>query len=794
MIMKNSNEKRFSCTILAASIAAIGLTAPLNAQAEESSDDIHSLITPDSKIEAGIGNVSGSSYKFGDYGRGMKQSGAYMIGNIQMNARGENNAHYLEIIGRNLGLDGSRDINIKGGEQGNYGLSFGYDELSKLYSDSFQTPYTGMGYSRLTQPAGWAGTIDTVPGGVINAPVGATIVTTPMMTALAANMKKFNIETRRRATSFGLTKQIMDTWSVVFNYKRDEKNGTQLIGLPMQIGGGGSRGTLLAPEPINYTNDLFDVLARYADEKLQLQFAYNASLFKNANKSLAFDNLFYNAVSTVGGNALTGQIGQMPDNQFHQVNASGSYTFSKETSLTGKVSLGRMTQNEAFLPYSTAAAPGILPVASLNGRIDTAHADIKLNSKLSHAFNFTAGYKYDDRDNRTPVNTYTYFTADSTTVPGLSNTRRNTPLSNTKQMIYADIDYHFSAATLLKFGYEYEQVKHTYEATSGDRENTIKAEVKHNFGEMTSAGLGYAHSDRKASAYNGAAPLSSTYAAAYLASLCVTPNTFIYNGAVVACTLAPSATNAATTPFLDTPSLRKFFLADRRRDKLNAFANVSPSEKLDLQLGSSYYNEKYPDTEAGFGLTGATGWSANLDANLAVTDKVNGIVFASLDSYRTAQNGHNGASNAGAGITTLDRQNNTTAFNPLTGVTNLNDRSQTLGIGFNVKPGGSYEWGGNFTHTSTTSSATFSNLGALLTTVLPVPDTISRLNRLELFGKFKLQKNLMLNVKYMFEKFNSSDWAWNGQTLTSSTSFIGSGQTSPNYKVHVIGALLSYSF
>ena len=766
--MKHAIEKRFSRTILAASIAAIGLSAPLAAQAED--DDLRSLITPDSQVEIGVGHVDNGSYKFGDYGRGMQRSGAFLIGNALTSMRGDNNANYLDLVARNLGLD-SRSVMIKGGEQGNYGLSFEYDELMKLHSDSYQSPYNGLGSAVLTQPAG-------VTDGA----------TTAAIAGLAASMKRFNVETKRKATGLGVTKQLTGGWDVAANYKREEKDGTKLTGIPIQVGTGGSRGTALAPEPINYSTDLFDAIARYADEKLQAQVSYHASLFSNDNRSLTWDNLF------TGTGNTTARHGQMPDNQFHQLGASGGYALSKETRLSGNLSFGRMTQNEAFLPYSTG---GTMPATlSLNGKIETTHADIKLNSKLTHDLHLTAGYKYDDRDNKTPVNTYAYITADRDAGGvGASNTRTNTPLSKTQQMLYADIDYHLSEATKLKLGYDYDKITHTFEPTDGDTEHTVKAEIKHSFSDTASGGLAYAHSDRNASAYNGAAPLMATYTSAYLASLCVAPNTFVLNGAVVTCTGTASATSQATTPFLDTPSLRKFFLTDRNRDKLRAYANFAPSEKLDLQLGGSYYKERYPDAEAGFGLAKATGWSANFDANWAATEAVNGLFFATFEDYSTDQNGHNGASSTVVPvITTLDRQNNTVAFDPLTGTTTRTDRSLTLGMGFKVKQSDSFDWGANFTHANTIGSTSFRNIGARLTTILPVPDAVSRLNRLELFGKYKVQKDLTLNVKYAYEDYNSTDWAWDGQGFTSSTTFIGSGQTSPDYRVNVIGASLTYSF
>lgn len=798
--MKPTNNTHFSPKLLAASIAAIGFAAP--AAWAQSEEEVQRLITPESEIELGIGHVSRDSYKFGDY-TGLNESGGYGIANIRIVGRDKDSARYYDIVARNLGLD-SRSLSIEGGQQGNYGLRFDYSELPKLQSDDFQSPYNGLGSSRLTAPAGWNGTIDRdlVAAG-IQAPIAATVVTTPMMTALAANMKSFNVETKRKNLGLGLTKLLPEGWDIDVNFRQDKKDGTKLLGAPLQIAGGGSRGTLLVPDPVDYTTNLFDAVARYTGEKLQLQFAYHASIFNNSAQPLVFDNLFYNAASNAGGNMLTGRLGQMPDNQFHQLSASGGYTVSKDTRINGSLSIGRMTQDETFLPVTTGdinPSP-TLPVTSLGGKINTTHASIKLSTRLTPTVRLVAGYRYDDRDNKTPINQYFYRPADNTSTATYPNSataaqvRWNMPLSNTKQVVYGDLDFHLSKATALKLGYDYHHVKHTYEPTTGDSEHTVKAEVKHSFGETASGGVAYAYSDRKSSAYNGAAPLYATYQAGYLASLCVAPNTFIYKGAVVACTGTASATSQATIPFLDTPALRKFFLTDRKRDKLHAFANFMPSERVDLQVGASYYNEKYPEAQNGFGLAETRGWTANFDASVLMTDAVRGTFFVTYEDYMMRQNAHNGASSSTAPvITTLDRQNNTAAFDPLTGAVKQNDNTLTVGFGFRVKPGGRYEWGGDLVHAASKVKTSFVDIGNRLTTILPVPDTLSRLTQFSLFGKYDAKQDTTVNLRYTFAKFRSDDWAWDGQTLTSSTSFIGTGMTSPDYKVHVIGASVSYRF
>lgn len=772
---------------------------------------------PKSVIEVGIGKTSNDSYKYGDY-QGLEKAKPYLITNLLVSRRGEDNASYLDITGRNLGLD-ARNLKIKGGKQNDYGVRLEYDQLTRLRSDSYQTPYSGMGSAVLTKPSTW--TLAPAPGTF--AFTTTSVINTQNMTDLAANMKHFNVQTQRKALGLGVNKTLPDGWYVAANFKREKKDGTKLTGASMQIGSGGSRGSVIIPEPINYNTDQFEVSMRRASEKMNLQFGYYASLFSNANQSTTFDNLFYNPGNTLGS-AATGRIGQMPDNQFHQLNASGAYNLTEATRLTGTVSIGRMTQNQTYLPYTT---QNIMPTTtSLNGKIDTTHADIKLNSRLMPKLNLSAGYKYDDRHNRTAVNQYTYQAADNTlAVAANSQTIRwNTPLSNTKQSLYADLDYQLTSATKLKLGYDHEKVAHTYEATKGDSENTVKGEIKHSFSDTATAGLGYARSDRRtASTYDEATALQDTYTATYLATLCNNAYTFLYKGVVTPCTGAnlawsvagvASGTNA-TYPWLNTPAMQKYFMADRKRDKLRLYANAAPADKLELQFDVNYTHDKYPANVDSFGLVRAVNWAANFEANLAATDTVNGLFYTTLEDYSTDQNGHNGGQGSIAWgtanqllITNLDRQNNTAAFDARTGTINRKDRSLTLGVGFKVKPGGSFDWGGDLTHTTTTGMTSYSNLGigiapggiatatapANPAVILPLPDVVTRLTRLQFFGKYQLQKDMTLNMRYAYEKYVSKDWAWDGQTLVSAPQLVGTAQTSPKYNIHMVGVSLSYLF
>ncbi len=754
--MTRTTKPRFTRNVLSASIAAIGLAAAPLAWADKSSTE----------IELGLGNVSSSSGKFGNY-TGLNDSGGYGIANIQMLRRGSGtDATYFEIEGRNLGLK-SRSLRIGGGEQGNFSLKLDYTEIPKIESDSYQTPYLGAGTTRLTQPAGLTDSTSTVT-----------------MTGLAASMRPYEVGTDRKILGLGLTKILPAGWDFAFNVKRDTKDGTKLRGAIIQAGTGGTRGSVIVPEVIDYTTDMVEALARYDGKKLQLQFGYYGSFFSNANRAMTWDSLYQAGTNT--GNP-TGSYHLPPDNQFHQINASGGYVVSPMTRLSGNLSLGRMTQNETFLPYSTG---GRLPAtASLNGKVNTTHASLKLTSRLTTALNLTAGYKYDDRDNKTPVNQYNYLTADrdasAPVLPAIdpyatSLLRRwNTPTSSTSHKAYADLDYRLTKATKLKLGYDFHKVSHTYEPTTQDVEQTLKAEVKHKFNDAASGGVGYSYSDRNADTYRGNAPLAATYAPGYLATLCITPNP--------GCTTAPPGTTK-TYPWLEAPSLRKYFLDDRKRDKVRVYANFAPTDSLDLHVGLDYRQDKHPEADAGFGLSKVNSWAANFDASQRFSDAVTGHLFATLEEYSTDQQG----------------ANLTTAARWLAAETNANvaadrwtvsvrDRFYTMGLGLRVKPGGKFEYGGDLILASSNGATSLAAGSAV--TAGPLPDLITRRNRLELFGRYAVQKDLSVKLHYINERYRSTDWGYDSPlTLTSVTTVVGTNQVSPTYNVHVIGISAVYRF
>ncbi len=144
-------------TILALSALFVGLSlVPVIAQAEqrlEGDEAFDKLTKPVSKMEMGVGYVNKDSIA-GDY-TGLDKEGAYAIANIDLRggaAYDSPSAARWRVKGDNLGLD-SRRVDAEYGEQGKYRIKGTYDEITKLRSDTYQTPFQGVGTNNLTLPS-----------------------------------------------------------------------------------------------------------------------------------------------------------------------------------------------------------------------------------------------------------------------------------------------------------------------------------------------------------------------------------------------------------------------------------------------------------------------------------------------------------------------------------------------------------------------------------------------------------------------------------------------------------------
>ena len=406
----------------------------------EESDLTELTQQPKSKIEAGVGGVTDSNWKFGQY-NGLNNSGAYGIGTIDIRGGGaydSDDATRWRITGNNIGLE-SRSFTGEYKDQGKYKLNFGYDEIPRYLNNTFRTPYLGTGGANLTLPGNWQ-----YPANNNMRALSASDL---------ADFHTVDMGTKRERIDGGFSYFFNPQWEAQASMRHEDKNGLQALGAPIM--GANPRQAAILPNPIDQSSDQINASMKFTGDKGFGQFAYYGSLFHNNINGVTFQNPF--SAGGVGSVPAFGRMSSMPDNQFHQFSLTGGYNFSSATKLVAHGSYARNWQNQAFLPYNTSASGGgVLPTSNLNGDVETKAINLKLTHKVNKDLNFASAYKYDERENHTPINDYRFADADST--GAISNVRNNAPYSKRIHQGNLDANYSFAQGHWIKAGYELQNI------------------------------------------------------------------------------------------------------------------------------------------------------------------------------------------------------------------------------------------------------------------------------------------------------------------------------------------------
>ena len=367
-------------------------------------------------------------------------------------------------------------------------------------------------------------------------------------------------------------------WQVSGHYRREEKEGVRDVG----AGFGFDNPQILAV-PVDYQTDDFGLALGYQGERLQANLAYSGSLFKNGQNSIAWNN--------PAPGPATGRIAESPDNEFHQLSAKLGYQLSEHTRIGASFAQGRMTQDQAFLPFSTTGG-GVLPVPNLSGEVDTTLAKVDISTRPSSRLRLDGSYTYSDRDNSTPVNSYTYVLTDTL----LSPARTNRPYSFEQNLLRLKAGYRLSGSADLSGGFDNDRMQRTYQHAEETEDQTLWAKLKIEPVEGLETTFKLSHSDRDASAYDPTAFQSS-----------------------------------------ESPLMKAFELADRSREKIGIDLAYTARESLNLGFSLDYYKDEYKNMV--LGLTEASGVTATPSLTYTHSDNLSASAYYTFERLKSEQSG-----------------------------------------------------------------------------------------------------------------------------------------------------------
>jgi MtrB/PioB family decaheme-associated outer membrane protein len=379
----------------------------------------------DGSAEAGAFVASGANFSYGRY-TGIDTGHVYAdvgaSGTLQ-NADGT----YVKYDLQNLGLT-SRDATVEAGQDGRYAVTLGYDGQPNWIYQGTVTPYRGVGSGVLTLPSDW------VHAG-----------STSAMTSLNTSLNPVELGYLWHTVALSGHYFAGSGWTFYSTLSRQEKSGTDLIGGSFLF-----QAVELA-EPIDYVTTAFEAGARWSDERSSLKVTYTGSWFDDNTDSLNFANPYLPIVP----GSTSGLLALPPTNDLQQVAASGDIHFSHPaTTLTLAVSVGRVTQNQAFLPISTLAGSPSL-YGSLDGDLHLSHYSLGLSSRPIPRLYLRGSASYDGRDDHTPVVTVPSYIVTDTFPGGPATAVR---YSEDRTRLEGSADYTLTSWLRLGVGGKYQEI------------------------------------------------------------------------------------------------------------------------------------------------------------------------------------------------------------------------------------------------------------------------------------------------------------------------------------------------
>jgi MtrB/PioB family decaheme-associated outer membrane protein len=538
------------------------------------------------------------------------------------------------------------------------------------------------------------------------------------MTALDSSLQPVDIETMRKRLATGIKVTTESPWKYKVEVRRDDKQGNKY--------GGGSfffNSTQLV-EPVDYITDEIDAAVSYSARKWQAKFAYYGSTFSNANESLTWDN----AYTPLAAGADQGQLALPPDNEFHQLTLSLAYDISDRNHVSADVAVGRMEQNADFVQATlnpTLALPP-LPANSADAEVDTTNTRIKLVSMVTDQLRLSAGYSHDDRDNKTPQLVYDWVTTDTF----IGAQRSNQPYSVTRDSLSLQADYSYARGIKLGLGFKRDDTERDLQEVDNTREDTVSTSIRVRNIENLFLEFKLAVSARDGSTYE--------------------------------------ELTAVDPP--QNPLMRKYNLADRNRDNIGLYANLTPSSYYSIGFSIDGYSDSYDKSVVG--LTSSRSTSLNIDVSGMLSESTGVTVFLGTEKIQSEQAG-------------------SSAFADPDWIANNEDSFDNFGIGVtHVLIENSLDIGADYTLANSRGKITVNGSA----TAEPFPDFTTRLDSIRLYANYHVDENMSFRLAYWHETYDISDWASDGVDANTVSNLLGFGAGDGSYSNDVIKVSLGYTF
>jgi hypothetical protein len=477
-------------------------------------------------------------------------------------------------------------------------------------------------------------------------PGGTTDATTTQANMLQAisSTPASDLELGRNRSRARFDVTLPANWKAFASYAHERREDFRTFGAV--FGGGGGGGNVEIPEPIDYSTQ--DVLAglQFANPVTNLNLQVAASFFKNDIDTLTFENPLFITTNTIAGVPATtftrGQFDLYPSNDYLNFKGEFARKFPKllKSRFTGVVSLGRSEQNDNLIPWALEPLTGgtingvstanvwnttaSLSRPSADARIDTTLVDLAIILNPARALAVKGKVRYFDTDNSTAFFACNPLTgqwgrllnngsggsfvtpnlAAGNNPPGTLNTGyngtacndtatralglapsagdvpiRNVPFEYSQLNSVVTAEYRVNRTNSLEGTYERENFDRKYRDRDATWEDKIRLGYVNRALENGSLRVSYEYGRRRGSDFLST-PLADFYSISF--------------GPV------PTANTTNMASWLrNVNQFRRFDVADRNQNVLNARFNYGIGPALDASVGLQARDVEYPASEYG---------------------------------------------------------------------------------------------------------------------------------------------------------------------------------------------------
>lgn len=510
-------------------------------------------------------------------------------------------------------------------------------------------------------------------------------------------------------------------------------------------------------EPIDQVMTDGSVRADFQGERVSVQVSGGVSIFDNKLQRMIWDNA-RRLTDTLSRGPGRGQLALAPDNSEVRGSVAAAVKLPRSTILTGTAGVGRVTQNQEWLPVTINSALNpasfVMPSTNTGGRADVINLDARLTSTAVEHVRGTLRYHQDKYDNKTPEWIFPRIANGDVAV--VTGPVENIPFGHDSWLAGADLDWDAGRRVAAGLTAEYRRREHTHREVDKDKETVIGGRVRVRPTDNLSIDARARYGDR-------------------------TLDEFHLDDYREAGTL------------IEQPDLRRPDVANRQQITGTAGLTWSPIDRIDLSATYNYVKNDYKELR--FGLLKDEANVISTQGTVHATKRLDLRGGYGYTLGKTRQQSKQGLSGT---IQT------STASDSLLWSADIEDLNVFVSSGFDlwVQPEkfsivADYEFSRDLTDFDLVAGPGFTSpfLAASNRFGGPVPSTLYRRHDLSVEARYRVMKTTELSARYLWEEFDVIDFATKGLPLVFPDAVtILLGDFHQDYRAHQLALMVRHSF